>query len=219
MISVPLDHLPIFPLPNAVLIPGGVLPLHVFEPRYVELVRDCLSGSSVFGVARRSATSSDAPIGDPGICPVIGVGHIESHQQLPDGRYLLLLHGWLRARIVAELDTDKPYRIVRAEPIADELGPPAAPLQRSAQALRQLVLELARHHQSEPAKLLAGACAAEKNPGKLADLVGAALLDDPGQRQDFLEQSSVQRRLELLTDRAAHVLARAASSTDDPVVH
>ena len=47
-----LEALPIFPLPNCVLLPGGLLPLHVFEPRYRELTRDCLAGDQLMAVAR-----------------------------------------------------------------------------------------------------------------------------------------------------------------------
>jgi len=214
-----LDNLPIFPLDSSVLIPGGVIPLHVFEPRYRQMVHDSLEGECMLAIALLTSSESADAIGDPGVSPVVGVGRIRTHQQLPDGRYLLLLHGWLRARIDEELETDKPYRLVRATPIVDELGEATGAVQRSAQALRQMVLLLAQHDASEPAKLLASACASEGDPGRLADLVGAALLDEPQDRQRFLEETSVWRRLELQTDATARALAGAAGATGEATLH
>ncbi|MBW2524911.1 MAG: LON peptidase substrate-binding domain-containing protein [Deltaproteobacteria bacterium] len=213
MRELQLHELPIFPLDSAVLIPGGVLPLHVFEPRYRRMVSDSLESDAMLAIALLTGVDQRESIGEPGVSPVVGVGKIHTHQQLADGRYLLLLHGWLRARIEEELETDKPYRLVRATPIVDELGEASSTVDRAAQALRQMVLQLAQRSTSEPAKMLAAACATEADPGRLADLVGAALLDQPEQRQVFLSEPKVWRRLEVLTDTAARALASAAGAS------
>lgn len=214
---VPLDRLPIFPLRSAVLIPGGVMPLHVFEPRYQAMVADAIDATGLIAIA----LLSDSPDGgsatgeEPPVAPVVGVGRIHTHQQLDDGRYLLLLHGFLRARIEEELATDKPYRLVRATPLPDAGTGPTAPLEQAANALRQMVLSLARRNESEPAKMLVRACAAERDPGRLADLIGAALLDDAAERQRLLEETSPWRRLQLLTETTANALAQTGSGPQE----
>src|SRR6266404_2412978 len=71
-----LAALPIFPLPNCVLLPGGLLPLHVFEPRYRELTRDCLAGHQYMGVARLRPGYESTYYGRPPVFGRFGVGRI-----------------------------------------------------------------------------------------------------------------------------------------------
>src|SRR5204863_2657330 len=77
-----LDALPIFPLPQTVLFPGALLPLHVFEPRYRSMVKDCLSTHKAMAVALIQAGTARDDHGHPGIEPVAGVGVIVDHVQL-----------------------------------------------------------------------------------------------------------------------------------------
>ena len=69
-----LAALPIFPLPNCVLLPGGLLPLHVFEPRYRELTRDCLSGTQLMAIARLRPGYEQTYYGRPPVYERCGVG-------------------------------------------------------------------------------------------------------------------------------------------------
>jgi Lon protease-like protein len=71
-----LSSLPIFPLPNCVLLPGGLLPLHVFEPRYRELTRDCLAGAQLMGIARLRPGFETTYYGCPPVYERCGVGRI-----------------------------------------------------------------------------------------------------------------------------------------------
>src|SRR3954468_333548 len=91
-----LDVLPIFPLPQTVLFPGALLPLHVFEPRYRSMVKDCLSTHKAMAVALIAGIGDRDTHGHPRIEPVAGIGVIVDHVELPDGRYNILLSG--RAR-------------------------------------------------------------------------------------------------------------------------
>src|SRR5690349_11229114 len=113
-----LSSLPIFPLPDAVLLPGGLLPLHVFEPRYRAMTRDCLDGTRVMAIARLDASRDGEPR-RPAVCPSIGLGRIIASDELPDGRYLLVLRGIGRVRIERELPQTRPYRLVRAALVDD----------------------------------------------------------------------------------------------------
>jgi len=107
------DVIPIFPLPKVVLLPGEVLPLHIFEPRYVEMVRDAIASHHVIGMVEVIPGFEDDLPGSPPVREVGCVGFIASHQELPDGRYMLWLVGLERFRIEEELDIGTQYRQAR----------------------------------------------------------------------------------------------------------
>jgi len=104
-----LTSLPIFPLANCVLLPGGLLPIHVFEPRYRELTRDCLAGHQLMGVARLRPGYETSYYGRPPVYEKCGVGRIICSEELPDGRFALLLRGVARAEIARELPSPHNY--------------------------------------------------------------------------------------------------------------
>src|ERR1043165_4936677 len=114
-----LASLPIFPLPNCVLLPGGLLPLHVFEPRYRELTRDCLAGNQLMAVARLRPGYETTYYGRPPVYERCGVGRIICSEELPDGRFALLLRGVARVELARELPADRAYRRVEARMLAD----------------------------------------------------------------------------------------------------
>src|SRR3954469_18063351 len=114
-----LASLPIFPLANCVLLPGGLLPLHVFEPRYRELTRDCLAGHPLMCAARPRPGCETTYYGRPPVFEKCGVGRIICSEELPDGRFALLLRGVARAEIARELNGDKAYRLVEAKMLRD----------------------------------------------------------------------------------------------------
>src|SRR5579863_8721437 len=114
-----LSALPIFPLPNCVLLPGGLLPLHVFEPRYRELTRDCLAGHHLMGVARLRTGYQTQYQGRPPVFERCGVGRIICSEELPDGRFALLLRGVARVEIARELPAERSYRRVEARLLED----------------------------------------------------------------------------------------------------
>jgi Lon protease-like protein len=95
-----LQRLPIFPLPGAVLLPYALIPLHVFEPRYRKLVRDCRSGAGVLALANIPAEPRRDRRDPPRVLPVIGAGILARVDPLPDGRSNIVVRGVLRARIV-----------------------------------------------------------------------------------------------------------------------
>src|SRR3569833_1614396 len=114
-----LAELPIFPLPNCVLLPGGLLPLHVFEPRYRELTRDCLAGHQFMGIARLRPGFETTYYGRPPVYERFGVGKIICSEELPDGRFALLLRGVARVELARELPSERAYRRVEARVLAD----------------------------------------------------------------------------------------------------
>ncbi|HKQ69569.1 MAG TPA: LON peptidase substrate-binding domain-containing protein [Polyangiaceae bacterium] len=119
-----LDALPIFPLPQTVLFPGALLPLHVFEPRYRTLVKDALATHKAMAIALICEGGERDLHRHPAIEPIAGVGVIIDHVELPDGRYNILLHGRARVRM-QELPFIPPYRRARAQALAAVASEPA----------------------------------------------------------------------------------------------
>ena len=115
-------RLPVFPLPGALLLPRSQLPLNIFEPRYLQMVSDAMSGSRLIGMIQPEDEKSDL-LGRPGLCKVGCAGRITSFAETPDSRILVQLTGIARFRIVSELVTVTPYRQVEAdfEPYAEDL--------------------------------------------------------------------------------------------------
>jgi uncharacterized protein len=109
--------LPLFPLPNLVFFPHTRLPLHVFEPRYRQLVNDAIGSEQRFGIVLLQPGWENDYYGTPPIHDFGTLGIIEQSMQLSDGRYNLLLNGIVRFRI-NEIVTLTPYRVARvvAEP-------------------------------------------------------------------------------------------------------
>ncbi|MFO1010769.1 MAG: LON peptidase substrate-binding domain-containing protein [Planctomycetota bacterium] len=107
---------PIFPLPNVFLFPGTRMPLHVFEPRYRQMVRDLLDGPGrlVLGTLRESGAKPflSGACSKPEFLRIGGFGEIVQHEQLEDGRFYILVAGLARVR-VEEVPCDKLYRRVK----------------------------------------------------------------------------------------------------------
>lgn len=113
---------PLFPLPNLVLLPHATVPLHLFEPRYRTMTRDALDARGLIAIASFDGEQWRQDYeGKPPVRPFVCVGYIVRHDQLEDGRYNLLLQGVCRAKILEELPHD-PYRLALVEPT--EGGPP-----------------------------------------------------------------------------------------------
>jgi Lon protease-like protein len=124
---------PVFPLPRAWLFPHVVLPLHVFEPRYRQMVADCLDGPGRIVLGTIAAGFEHEHLGEPPLEPIGGLGEIGRHEQLPDGTYHVFLVGLARVRI-REVESDRLYRKVEAEPIEES----AAPTPETAELRREV---------------------------------------------------------------------------------
>ena len=113
-----LDAIPIFPLPQVVLFPEAVLPLHVFEPRYRKMIHDCLATHGALVIAH--IVGGEDEHGRPRIAPIAGGGIVIEDQTLPDGRSNIVVLGKARLRL-EELDPDdaRPYRMARATVLED----------------------------------------------------------------------------------------------------
>ncbi|MFQ5521288.1 MAG: LON peptidase substrate-binding domain-containing protein, partial [Candidatus Methylomirabilia bacterium] len=112
-------RLPVFPLPNVVFFPHTMLPLHIFEPRYREMVADCLTGDKRLAVVLLKPGWEADYYGRPPVYPVAGAGEITQWESLPDGRYNILLRGLGRILIDGEAGSEKLYRLANARWLND----------------------------------------------------------------------------------------------------
>jgi Lon protease-like protein len=113
---------PVFPLSAALLLPGGRMPLNIFEPRYVQMVDDVLGGSRLIGMVQPSLDGAFRADGEPALCEVGCVGRLTSFAETTDGRYLISLGGVCRFRIAEELEVRTPFRQCRIMPFAADLA-------------------------------------------------------------------------------------------------
>ena len=116
------EVLPIFPLTGVMLLPGTVLPLHIFEPRYRAMVEDALETDRIFGMIQPVAPQDDNRGPQPGadnlspdLYKIGCAGYIEKWEKLPDGRFFIQLKGVNRFRFIQELELQRGYRRVKAE--------------------------------------------------------------------------------------------------------
>jgi Lon protease-like protein len=194
-----LERLPIFPLPNATLFPGTLLPLHVFEPRYRELVRDALAGRKMLAVARLRPGFEPQYEGRPPVFEVCGAGVIENHQLRPDGRYDLTVRGLSRVRIVIEHPPERSYRLVRAERLVDARSDPRV-ISAWQTKLGPLWRRLAPHL-PPPVRDLRAIVHGVEDASGYADRIAATIAADPDQAQAILEELDPAERVRMLIDR------------------
>jgi len=199
-----LAELPIFPLPNCVLLPGGLLPLHVFEPRYRELTRDCLAGPQLMGVARLRPGYEASYYGAPPVFETMGVGRIICSEELPDGRFALLLRGVARVTVARELPRERTYRRVEAK-LVDELFADPCGAQEHRKKLVQMCDRLAELlEQGGPQ--LRELVRSSVDPARCADAVAAALVMDADARQALLEAADPLVRLQRTLGHVSHLV-------------
>lgn len=210
-------RIPIFPLPEVVFFPETVLPLHVFEPRYRQMIADCLAGDQWLAVVMLRAGWEKDYQGRPPVHGVAGAGEIIQAEMLPDGRYNVLLDGRARVRILEEEPPDgRLYRMARAERIENR-GP--SPSDRSfagrLQELRvghaRLLMALGQSHPDVVGRLtVAGA-----SPGAAIDRIVSAVVPDAEVRQRLLEAVDVSDRLDLAVGALGELLTMVAGREGD----
>lgn len=192
------DWVPIFPLPNAVLMPRHILPLHVFEPRYRVMTRHALTGSRLIAVALLKPGyeplyhTLEAPIHE-----TVGVGRILREERLPDGRYNFLLQGVTRAQILEE-NREGEYRKGVLTPTHPQFVPPEVECAYRV-SLKNLLTQPPLVELAAQANWLGLFECADLTFSDLLDVLAAAVLPCPEEKQRFLEEPSVAKRAQRLT--------------------
>ncbi len=101
------SKIPVFPLSNFIIFPNTSVPLNIFEPRYLQMVDDCMKGNRLIGIVQPKKTGE---LKKPNLYHIGCVGKITSFNETEDGRYLIILNGICRYKIIDELNNDKFYR-------------------------------------------------------------------------------------------------------------
>ena len=188
----------LFPLPNLVLFPHVMQPLHIFEQRYRELLEDALATDRLIAMALLAQGWESDYEGRPPIRSVACLGRITTHFRLADGTYNVLLLGLRRARIVRELEPKRLFREAQLE-ICEDFYPPQefprhSALQRQIrEALVQLLPRLPEVHEQLD-QLLEN----DVSLGMLTDVLGYTLDIDLGDKQALLEEINVYDRADML---------------------
>ena len=180
-------RVPLFPLPDIVLFPAMRLPLHVFEPRYRQMVSDVLAGDRLIAVPRLKPGFAEDYYESPAIFEVCGIGRITRHRLLHDGRFDIVVEGIARAELEEEASTT-PYRVACARRLDDKVA--ADPL--TVTAVKHEVWHLLGQllpYLSEPDDRLESLAADARGVGEAADAQErlpqdqqAPLLADDGER-------------------------------------
>ncbi len=113
------DTIPVFPLSGALLLPGGQMPLNIFEPRYLAMIDHALAGDRLIGMVQPALDGNEN-----GLCKVGCIGRICSYTETGDGRYHITLAGVCRYRIIEETSAKAPWRQVRISPFLADLETP-----------------------------------------------------------------------------------------------
>jgi len=186
-------EIPLFPLPETTLFPGVSRPLLIYEPRYREMIADALKGSKIIGMVRLRPGFEKDYDGRPPIYPVGCAGRIEKYEQLPDGRYVILLQGLTPFRILSE-DQRKPYRLARVEAVPDRLAEQdRRPLSELRNRLASVLVKVLPFGVDPPDASL--------EDEEFVNVVAQNLPMSEDDRQDLLERSSVLARARALIDR------------------
>ena len=185
-------EIPLFPLPETTLFPGLSRPLLIYEPRYRAMIADALKGDRIIGMVRLRPGFERDYEGRPPIYAVGCAGRIEKYEQLPDGRYVILLQGLTAFRVLGE-NQRKPYRLGRIEAVPDQLEEQERLTLRS---LRNRLISLL-------VKVLpfgADLPDASLEDDEFINVVAQDLPMSEDDRQALLERSSVLARAQALID-------------------
>ena len=191
-----LEQVPLFPLPKMVHFPGTLLPLHIFEPRYRQMTRDALASNQRISVVLIRDGEPDNKLGQVAIANVAGLGEIVRHEELPDGKFNLLLLCRGRARI-EEHPFIPPYRRARLTLLGDTDIP------TDGEKLRALIACA----NERAAKLrikypqFQFALPEDESPSRIVDLCAHHLIANASDRQNLLEIRSVTERLDSCLER------------------
>jgi Lon protease-like protein len=214
-------EIPVFPLPKLVLFPGTWLPLHIFEPRYRELLTDVLASElRLVAVAQLKPGWEPHYEGRPAIYPVAGVGRIVKHAKNSDGTFDIVLEALARVRLDELEPGTLPYRRATAT-VLRERAPKGGVSQNEVSALLSLATRVAMLVKRALPGFVMQAETSD-TPALLSDRIADQFVLDPVTRQDLLETLDIRLRIRALTLQLAQ-LHLALSPNDDsgspPTMH
>lgn len=182
------EALPLFPLPGVSLLPGNLLPLHVFEPRYRRLVEDCLGTNGPLAVPEMLPGGEKDAFGSPPLHPYAGIGVISVFRARPDGRMNIVLKPLGRVKLLGErADAPQPYRVGVAELLEDEPAP-TVELEKLGGKLQGLAVSMLSRMGPEREGLARAVAALPA--ARVPDALAGLLLHGGEARQAFLAENN-----------------------------
>jgi uncharacterized protein len=209
------DVIPVFPLPGALLLPRGQMPLNVFEPRYVAMIDDALrSGLRLIGMIQPNS-AHPGPESKPNLYKIGCVGRITQIAETGDGRYLLQLTGIARFRVDEELTVSTPYRQCRVNyaPFVDDFTPRKGEEEVDRESLLRALSDFLQAN-----NLKADWEGIENAPNEA--LVNALAMMSPygtAEKQALLEAPDLKTRAEILVAATEIELAKKSSGGETPL--
>jgi len=188
--EIPTGTVPVFPLPGEFLFPGRLLPLHIFELRYRQMIEDLMDQRGWLVISAIQDGHEDDALECPPFYEIGGLGEIVGHKHLEDGRFLVTLQGLRRVR-VREVESDKPYRLVEFEEL-QESQPTGEGAVATTIALREAIRERAEDELEIPD---------EAPMAPLADLLLHFLKLPPKEMQEAFAEPDAGRRAHIALAR------------------
>ena len=206
-----VESIPLFPLPGMVFIPYTVLPLHVFEPRYRDLVDDAMAGNKYMAVPRLQPGWESNYESAPPVFQVMGFGKILRYEPLADGRANIVLLGLGRLRVRHEMTPDSLYRVVEGALLTDELPSRGLPsLTGRVSRLRMMLAQIVGGR-PELTERVAPIMHKEMDLIPFVNALAHLVLPDVDARQRYLEIDNVVDRIEVVETLLAGALTKTVA--------
>jgi ATP-dependent Lon protease len=205
----------LFPLPELVLFPHAMQPLHIFEPRYCEMLADALAHDHLIAMTTLTGGPTSIMDGQAPIASTVCLGKIISHAETDNQRHNILLVGAKRAKIVRELDTGRPFRMAEVD-VQSDIYPPAGAEFRVALKQHLLttfgsVIPQTTNVQQNLYELMAG----QMGLGPITDIIGYSLPFGIEDKLKLLGEPDVDRRAHSLVKLLESGKIQVHSVTDE----
>lgn len=198
-----LEALPVFPLPNVVFFPETLLPLHVFEPRYLALVDHVLEHDRLLGVATLQPGWEPTYYERPAMHPVMTVGRLVRREDADEGRCNILVRGLARVRALEEQPPEQLFRVVTAEVLPTPDEDPALELELTS--IRQLFAAVLARTPGAGTGAAAGLFNPEVPARVLLNTIATALPLEPQRKQKLLQADTLAERAGVLLEELAEL--------------
>ena len=200
------EIVPVFPLEAALLLPGGNMPLNIFEPRYLAMFDEAMAGNRVIGMIQPEI-DFDERLDEPPLCTVGCLGRVTAYQETGDGRLMINLTGICRFRLLNEEEGQNGYRRARIAPFAEDLED----MSEAAEAVdREALLEAFRKFLEANDMEADWEGVSEASTEMLVNSLSMMSPYGPAEKQALLEAPDLKTRAETLIAITEIALAREA---------
>jgi Lon protease-like protein len=206
---------PLFPLDSVSLLPHVVQPLHIFEPRYRAMTAAALDSDRLLAMAVIQPgwaihhLEKDVPV-----CETVCLGRITVNQELEDGRFVLVVRGLTRARVISELETDNAFRVARLELLPDAY-PAESSIHREHRRDELIALFNRLHPSLSETPAFAQLLQDELQLGELCDVISFAARLSNAAALEVLEETNVDARSDIVLRELKRALRHQHSTCED----